>query len=155
MQATILLTVLSLGAPGLKVPMKGTLDILGEWTVESEIVNGEAVQPVTQTSFSFAETGKWSRSINGKVARNCDTFLLDAASSPATIDLFFTKETSMRGFSAIIKVEGDTLSLCYNHRSFAPLKFESKADSDHHIAGDEADAQEITCKSANGESINK
>src|SRR5947207_731989 len=113
---TLLALALSLGAPGPKDAPKKGIDIVGEWIVESQEQNGKPVTAFAD-SLSFAADGKWARTFEGKPARNCEKYVLDVNEKLATLDLLFTPDTNIRGLFAIVRVDGDNLTLCYSYRS--------------------------------------
>jgi uncharacterized protein (TIGR03067 family) len=125
----LLSLALSVGAPAAKDKPKGDIDIVGEWLVVSQELDGKPDKPFAD-SLTFAADGKWERVFEGKPARNCDKYIVDTTAKPATLDLLFTKDTNIRGLYGIVRVDGDILTLSYGHRSdVRPQKFESVAGS--------------------------
>lgn len=127
MHATIALALL-LSAPAPKDAPKID-NIVGEWTVVNQERDGKAGSFFSD-SMSFTADGKWGRVYEGKEARNCEKYVLDTTAKPGTIDLIFTKDTNVAGAYGIVRIDGDTLTMCLNYSSrVRPDKFESPAGS--------------------------
>jgi uncharacterized protein (TIGR03067 family) len=124
-----LTAALTLGAPTIKDPPKKGIDIVGEWIVESQEQDGKPVKPIAE-SMTFAADGKWARTLEGKLTKNSEKYVLDATAKPATLDLLFTRDTALRGLFGIVRVNGDTLTFCYSYRSdVRASKFEAAEGS--------------------------
>jgi uncharacterized protein (TIGR03067 family) len=94
--------------------------IQGEWQMTKAIRGGQAEQPekVNGTAIVIKDTTLLVREAGRK--RNEDArFTLDANKTPAAIDLMPVdpKDGNGRGITVegIIKIEGDTLTLCFPH----------------------------------------
>lgn len=130
MNATLLTIALVLAAPAPKERPKAGIDIVGEWVVVSQEIDGKPDTPIV-VSMSFASDGKWGQTFVGdKAAKNCEKYELNAAAKPATLDLLFTPETNIAGVYGIVRVDGDTLKFCYGYSpTIRASKFEAAARS--------------------------
>jgi uncharacterized protein (TIGR03067 family) len=118
MQATILITALALSAPALKDPPKQELKIAGEWIVESQVTNGRPLKTTIERRYTFGEDGKWNLITKAKALNS---------NQPAAIDMKYSVSLTYTG---IVKIEGDTLTLCYSRNDDErPTKFESSEGS--------------------------
>ena len=126
MYATLMLAM-TLGAPALKDPPKKELNIEGEWVVESQVTNGRQVKSTIERRYTFNKDGKWTLNTKGKIIGGERTYAIDATKKPAAIDMKYSSATTYTG---IVKVEGDTLTLCYSRNSDdRPKAFESPENS--------------------------
>lgn len=127
MNAIILFTVFTLGAPALKDPPKNALEITGEWIVESQVTYGRSIKSSIERRYSFGDDGKWTLTTKGKVLGSDRTYAMDAGKKPAAIDMKYSASVTYTG---IIKVEGDTMTLCYSRNADErPKTFESPENS--------------------------
>jgi uncharacterized protein (TIGR03067 family) len=133
MNATLALgVVLSIGAPASKEKPKSEIDIVGEWIVVSQEIDGKPDTPII-VSMSFTADGQWGQTFVGdKAAKNCEKYVLSATAKPATLDLIFTPDTNISGVYGIVRVDGDTLKFCYGYSPKArPSKFDTTMGSGH------------------------
>jgi uncharacterized protein (TIGR03067 family) len=107
MTTIVLFSVLALGAPALKEPLKKDNDIVGEWVVESSVWNGRPRpyqnRPMRMT---FQADGTWVQ------------YRGDPTSNPPAITLKYDAPEQFGPEAlGIYRVEGDTLTLCYGRSS--------------------------------------
>jgi uncharacterized protein (TIGR03067 family) len=130
MGSTLLMFALTIGAPGLKDPPKQS--ILGEWHLESRIMDGAPTPPFRSGSlyFEFKFNGTCVRSRGVGIPPSVQHFDIDLKADPPTI--------TMRGMGSgqsssigIWKVDGDTLTLCLDRSgtNARPKSFESPVGS--------------------------
>lgn len=129
MQGTILFSVaLALGAPALKDPPKKDLNLAGEWIVESQVTNGRPLKSKIERKYIFSADGKWTQTtstskITPKLTR---AFTIDDKNKPAAIDMKLSALATSTMYTGIVKIEGDTMTLCYSRKADErPTKFES------------------------------
>jgi uncharacterized protein (TIGR03067 family) len=114
---------MSLAAPALKDPPKTELKIAGEWVVDSEVTNGRPLKTTIERRYTFADDGKWTLNTKGKTLGGEKTYSIDTSKKPAAIDMKYSAATKYNG---IVKLEGDTLTICYTrNEAERPTKFES------------------------------
>jgi uncharacterized protein (TIGR03067 family) len=127
MHATVMFTVLALGAPALKDPPKSDIKIVGEWIVESQVTYGRPIKTTVERRYTFSDDGKWTLNTKAKAGAVERTYKIDATKKPVAIDMKYTTAITYAG---IIKVEGDTMTLCYTRKADErPTKFESPEES--------------------------
>lgn len=132
MQATILITALALSAPALKDPPNQNVNLAGEWVVESRVRGGRPVVSSVVQKYLFSADGKWTQTttrakITPELTR---TFTIDHSKRPAPIDMKRSAAATTAAYIGIIKVEGDTMTLCYSiNQADRPAKFESPENS--------------------------
>ncbi len=108
MQATLLITVLALGAPALKEKGAKTT-IVGEWVAEQCIVSGRPpAQWKGETRWVFKSDGARSISKGGQQLVT-GTYSIDTRKSPAILDL--DPNAPAGSYPCIYKIEEDTLTL--------------------------------------------
>jgi uncharacterized protein (TIGR03067 family) len=123
----LLALAMTLGAPALKDPPKNALKLTGEWVVESQITYGRPIKSSIERRYSFGDDGKWTLTTKGKVLGSDRTYAIDAGKKPAAIDMKYSASVTYTG---IIKVEGDTMTLCYSRNADErPKTFESPENS--------------------------
>jgi uncharacterized protein (TIGR03067 family) len=116
MQTSLLITLFARGAPAAKEKPKGGIDIVSEWVAVSQEYDGKPAMPIAD-SLTFMADGKWERVFQGKPMKNCEKYVLDVTEKPATLDLLFTPDTNAAGLFGIVRVDGDTLTICYSYNS--------------------------------------
>jgi uncharacterized protein (TIGR03067 family) len=131
---TLLITALAVGAPALKDPPKKELKIEGDWVVESQITGGRPVKSSIERHYIFSADGKWTMISSKAKAKNAPsltrTYVVDASTNPPSIDMKTSSGLAQPNMVGIIKVDGDTLTLCYNRTGEdRPKTFESPEDS--------------------------
>ncbi len=132
MHAMILITALVLSAPALKDPPKQELKLAGEWVVESQVTGGQPLKSSVERKYIFSAEGTWTMTtarskITPKLTR---TFAIDTMKKPAAIDMKLSATATATAYTGIVKVEGDTLTLCYSRDAAErPTKFESPEGS--------------------------
>jgi uncharacterized protein (TIGR03067 family) len=136
--ATLLITALAVGAPALKDPPKKELKIEGEWVVESQISAGRPLKSSIERRYIFSGDGKWTMTSSKAKAKNAAslsrTYVIDATTNPASIDMKTSSGLAQPNMVGIIKVEGDTLTLCYSRSGEdRPKTFESPEDSSTYL----------------------
>jgi uncharacterized protein (TIGR03067 family) len=115
MQTYLVTVALVLAAPAPKERPKPGIDIVGEWIVVSQEIDGKPDTPIT-VSMSFRADGKWGRTFVGaKVAKDCGKYEVDGSAKPAKLDLLFTPGANISGLYGIVRVDGDTLKFCYGY----------------------------------------
>lgn len=123
-----ILTVLTLvvGAPAAKDTKKEPPGLVGEWTIESAVIEGRRDDPPPRTTWTFTADGKSMFDIPGGAASASGTFSTDPKKDPSWVDISAgPKGTPMKG---IYKRDGETLTLCLGlDRDTRPTAFESKA----------------------------
>lgn len=134
MQSALLITALAIGAPALKDPPKKELKIEGDWVVESQTTGGRPLKSAIERHYIFSGDGKWTMISSKAKAKNAPsltrTFVVDPSTNPASIDMKTSSGLAQPNMVGIIKVEGDTLTLCYNRTGEdRPKTFESPEDS--------------------------
>jgi uncharacterized protein (TIGR03067 family) len=133
MQISLLFATIALGAPALKDPPKKEINIAGEWIVESQTTGGQALKTTVERRYTFTADGKWSMSNNkakAKAASITRTYAIDTKTTPASIDMKASAALAQPNMLGIIKVQGDTLTLCYSRNGEdRPTAFESPEDS--------------------------
>lgn len=130
MNVTLLTLAVVLTAPGPKERPKPGIDILGEWIVVRQEIDGQPDKPIV-VSMSFAADGKWGRTFVGaKAAIDSGTYEVDARAKPAVFDLLFTPGANITGLYGIVRIDGDTLQFCYAYSPDARAsKFEAARGS--------------------------
>jgi len=131
MNATLLVTILAVGAPALKDPPKKDVNIVGEWVVESQTSGGAMTKSAIPQTYTFAADGTWTVARGGKAMGKINrTYTLDKTTNPASIDLKTSAAAARPSMLGIVKVEHDVLTLCYSRGGEdRPTKFESPEDS--------------------------
>jgi uncharacterized protein (TIGR03067 family) len=130
----VLLLALTLGAPALKDPPKKELKIEGDWVVESQITGGRPLKSAIERHYIFSGDGKWTMTSSKAKAKNAPslsrTYVIDGSTNPASIDMKTSSGLTQPNMVGIIKVDGDTLTLCYSRSGEdRPKTFESPEDS--------------------------
>jgi len=120
----LVFTGFSLAAPGPKQPPKSAPLIVGEWRLQ--IANGE--KPVGTTFETFRADGAWIvRVRNGdKEDENQARYEIDVKADPPKIDLVCDPRDPQQTLKGICKIEGDTLTICFQTRSAAERPKEFK-----------------------------
>jgi uncharacterized protein (TIGR03067 family) len=131
---TLLITALAVGAPALKDPPNKELKIEGEWVVESRVSAGRPLKSKVEQRYIFSADGKWTMTSSKSVAKNgatlTRTYAIDASTNPPSIDMKSSSGLAQPNMVGIIKIEGDTLTLCYSRAGEdRPKAFESPEDS--------------------------
>ena len=127
-----LITALVLSAPALKDPPKKDLNLAGEWIVESQTTNGRPLKSKIERRYIFSADGKWTMTttkakITPKLTR---AFTIDDKNKPAAIDMKLSGLAASTTYTGIVKIEGDTMTLCYSRNGDErPTKFESPEGS--------------------------
>jgi uncharacterized protein (TIGR03067 family) len=118
MRAILLLAVLTVAVPDRAPPEPKETpvaqQIVGEWQLVTAIVGGDpnAKNDAPQTVLIFTAKEIHVRE-NGKQQPNDDaSYTLDATKKPVTIDIV-PKRAGNKKIEGILKVEGDTLTLCF------------------------------------------
>jgi uncharacterized protein (TIGR03067 family) len=133
MQASLLIVILSLGAPASKDPPPKEPSILGEWVAVSQEANGKPATPFADV-LVFKPDGKWERVFEGRALRNCEKYEFGATAKPATLSLIFTPETNVAGAFGIIRVDGDTMTFSFGYNSrVRPQTFTTEAGSGNSV----------------------
>lgn len=134
MNTTLLITALAVGAPALKDPPKKELKIEGEWVVESQVNGGRHLKSSIERRYIFSGDGKWTMTSSKAKAKNAPsltrTYVIDGSTNPPSIDMKTSSGLTQPNMIGIIKVDGDTLTLCYSRSGEdRPKTFESPEDS--------------------------
>jgi len=114
-------------APGLKEPPNDLKKLQGDWTIESWVQVGQAVQ--MQATWTF-KSDKYTLDMAGN--REEGNIKLDKQKKHPTIDLAITEGTCQgKDQPGIYKLDGDTLTLCFSWPGVAdrPTDFASTADN--------------------------
>jgi uncharacterized protein (TIGR03067 family) len=131
---TLLITALAIGAPALKDPPKKELQIEGEWVVESQVTGGRSLKSPIECHYIFSTDGKWIvTASNAKVKvppSLMQTYVINTKTTPASIDMRTSAGLDQPNMVGVIKVDRDTLTLCYSRNGEDPPKtFESPEGS--------------------------
>lgn len=134
MNTTLLITVLVVGAPALKDPPKKELKIEGDWVVESQVTGGRPLKSSIERHYIFSADGKWTMTSARAKAKNAPslarTYAIDASTNPASIDMKTSSGLTQPNMVGIVKIDGDTLTLCYSRAGEErPRTFESPENS--------------------------
>lgn len=135
MTAQVLLALaMSVGAPAAKDKPKGDIDIVGEWLLISTTSKGETEEFTNKerTIFTFAADGKMTmRHGSQRHELQFYPYIFDPQVQPAALDIDLDPDKEEREthvLVAIVKVEGDTLTLCHRMHGPRPKNLEgSKA----------------------------
>ena len=133
---------LTIGAPTLRDPPKGTPDVIGIWRLDSLIQNGTNCPPALLDTYGreneFTKDGKWHvRSRPGDVDDRPQIFSVGVTgTSPALFDTIPRKgELAVEAMRGIVRVEGDTLTICWVRWDHPrPTTFESVTGSNAWLA---------------------
>jgi len=109
MQATLLITVLALGAPALKDKPANEASIVGDWVDEEITVNGKPLVATQSTQWRFGVDGKRALYRNGEW-EHAGSYVLGRGSSADAMDL--NSQNSDELCLCIYRLTGDTLILC-------------------------------------------
>ena len=127
MSPLLLGLALTVAAPGPKdPPPKGPPSLIGEWVVRKHVVGGKGVDGPVGSSVTFGEDG--TTTYLG-LTRAPATFKVNTARTPAEVDFMPPLISSASGQFGILKVEGDTLTLCLVGAGDRPTQFESPTGS--------------------------
>mgnify|MGYP000567540699 CR=1 FL=1 len=132
MQSTLLAVALAISAPALKDPPKQEVKLAGEWIVESQVTGGRPLNSKLVRRYIFSAEGKWTMtSAKGKATPTLTrTFTIDATKKPPMIDMKLSAAATANAYTGILKIEGDTMTLCYSRNADErPTQFESPQDS--------------------------
>ena len=127
---------LVVAAPALKVvPKIAPHTLIGQWVSESAVVAGRAVPAPVGSTTSYEADGTSTSHDPRTESDNVSTYTTDAKKSPAEIDFFLSGGgPGQKPILGIFKIEGDTLTVCFNFDGARPTKFESPAGSEVAIA---------------------
>jgi len=129
MYASLLIGLaVAVGTPGAKDPPKKEASIVGVWVQEKLIEGGkdESDRVVGEVRMTFTEDGKVLR----KGGREEGTYKVDPKKDPAQLDITGTAGEKDSPLLAIYKVEGDTLTICFEYgKEIRLTKLESTAGS--------------------------
>jgi uncharacterized protein (TIGR03067 family) len=118
---------LAVAAPGPKdPPPKGPPSLVGEWAVQKRMVGGKADDVPAGSTIVFREDG--TTDYLG-LTRSPATYKANTARTPAEVDFLPPPISSAPGQFGILKVEGDTLTLCLVSSGDRPTRFESPTGS--------------------------
>jgi uncharacterized protein (TIGR03067 family) len=103
--------------------------MVGKWKVEKAVLGGQDLtEHLKDMKFEITAGGKYTVEIGPE--NDAGTFTVDPAKSPKQLDVKPTggpnKGKTVKG---IYKIDGDTMTICYDHMADAakhPEKFESK-----------------------------
>ena len=129
MFATVFLSLAAtLTAPEVKdPPKKEEPTIVGSWKAESGMAGGMKLPlPDSGVTFTFAADGKVTVIEGTEGKADTGTYKLDAKKSPMTLDLIPPEEKKGKIAQGIVKVEGDTLTICFAKEGDRPTAFEAK-----------------------------
>jgi uncharacterized protein (TIGR03067 family) len=124
----LLVVALIVGAPGLKDPPKAAPVLVGHWRVESSSTGGTAGVPSAGTTIEFADEGQVV--VQEDESRATGTYKLNARPDPPHIDLAVVLGIHSNA-AGILKLEGDTLTLCLGPEVDRPTAFDSEPGSFH------------------------
>src|SRR5215213_9650941 len=114
---------LAVGAPAKDPPKKAT-SVVGVWTIEKAVVGGREEAPSPPgTTWEFTADGKFVMRLKGRGPRE-GSYTADLKRDPAEIDITPPGRDPKPGLG-IVKVAGDTLTLCYVGGAERPARFES------------------------------
>jgi uncharacterized protein (TIGR03067 family) len=134
MQATLFVIATLLGAPVAKDAPKGLATIVGDWVVESAVLDGGRLE-TSGERYLFRADGTWTTFGSDGKARGEPTraYRVDAKESPANVDLWYGSDPRPeRVHPGIYRLDGDTLTICKSASgAVRPTKFASAAGSDH------------------------
>ena len=121
---------LAVGAPALKPAPKAPEppSLVGEWTVESWLMDGEP-EPCAGRTLTFVAAGAFVAEQDGEY-QGSGTYKCDPTADPGEVDM---AEDGMEGpYRGIWKLEGDTLTLCVSGDAKAgrPTAFAAPAGSE-------------------------
>ena len=110
-----LILAMTLAAPALKDPPKKELNIVGEWVVESQITNGREMKTAPGRKYNFTADGKYTQTtakakVPSKISR---AYAIDTKTNPAAIDMKTSTALEQPNMIGIVRVDGDTLTICY------------------------------------------
>ena len=129
---TILLTAFAISAPALKDPPTKELNLAGEWIVESQVTNGIPLKSSVERKYIFSAEGTWTQTtsrtkVTPKLTR---PYTIDDKNKPAAIDMKLSGLAASTTYTGIVKIEGDTMTLCYSRKADErPTKFDSPEGS--------------------------
>jgi uncharacterized protein (TIGR03067 family) len=125
----------ALAAPAPKEATKKEASIVGEWVGEKFVMSGKevpAAKGVKGLRFTFTEDGKVTVQ-NDKSDPETGTYKIDGTKDRAEIDLLMDVEKNRAATLGLYKVDGDTLTLCFEFtlgdKAERPTKIESPAGS--------------------------
>jgi uncharacterized protein (TIGR03067 family) len=114
---------LALAAPAPKdSPKKDPPTVVGEWTLVSFTLNGQALPFQTQTTI-FTADGKFEHRAGDKDPYQSGTYTADPKKNPAEIDL---TDAAVPGVArpCIYKLDGDTLTIGIGRPDVRPTSFD-------------------------------
>jgi uncharacterized protein (TIGR03067 family) len=114
MNPTLILgVVVGVAAPTIKDPPTKPSAIVGEWELESLIVDGEK-SPPAGLRYKFAADGKWVIYVGSREMTGLHRgYEVDVKTNPPRIDLVTdTRLKDSIRTEGIFRLDGDTLSLC-------------------------------------------
>jgi len=122
--------VLLLAAPAIKEAPKKHINVAGEWQVERLVVNGRPIDSTADRKYIFSADGKWTRTEGEETPKLLRTFTIDSSKNPIAIDMKLSDPAKAAAHIGIVKIEGDTMTLCYSrNQAERPTKFESPEGS--------------------------
>jgi uncharacterized protein (TIGR03067 family) len=135
MNATLLLGLaVAIGAPIKDKDVPKELSIVGEWVGEKAEFGGMNLPvPDGGINFSFTADGKMTIREGTRPTPDAGSYTIDTKKNPAEIDLIPAPGKKEPTVQAIVKVDGDTMTLCFARgpggTTTRPAKFESPAGS--------------------------
>ena len=107
---------------------------VGNWTVEKAVFDGKEITNALKTlRFEIRAGGKYTVDLGTE--KDEGTFTVDPAKSPKELDVKPTGGPNKgKTLQAIYKIDGDTLTVCYEYDTttgLRPAKFESKDKTTH------------------------
>lgn len=122
----------TISAPAPKDAPKKESSIVGEWNGVKAVAAGKELPvPEGGVTFTFAEDGKVLIR-EGKRDKDSATYKVDPRKDPPELDLIPPPDKKEPTVHGIFKVEGDTLTLCFERgqgEGTRPTKFESPEGS--------------------------
>jgi uncharacterized protein (TIGR03067 family) len=132
MSPLLLGLTLSLGAPQAKDRPAAEQSLVGEWVLDARTIGGNPVSPFTPAGslrYTFTGAGECTVSTVPGIPPSKYSFTADGKADPPAFTL--VSEGAGTVTAGIYKVEGDTLTLCWDRGPEAarPKKFESAVGS--------------------------
>jgi uncharacterized protein (TIGR03067 family) len=131
MNATLMLGLaLLVGAPIKDGPKKDEPTIVGEWVVESMVAEGmPAPKDELGIVFSFSKEGQLTVHENKGGKEEAGKYTIDLKKKPSEMDLIPPEKVKDKTILAIVKIEGDTLTICADRKGNRPTEFTSTPEN--------------------------
>jgi uncharacterized protein (TIGR03067 family) len=122
---------IGIGAPAVKdPPKKDPPSIVGEWVPQSAVIGGKNDPPPAGTTFEFTKDGKAIMKEPGSKGDEMN-YSVDLKKDPMEIDLKESAGMKEMVMPGILKIDGDTLTICIAMVGERPKTFASPANSNN------------------------